>query len=211
VDEAKVFPQIDLPTAARRFREHLRAAGVLRPKLFEISEVRRPIRVHDLRASFITVAQERGRNEKWVRKRTGHTTSAMLAKYERDDSDRDHCFDAKPITRLPATAPSQHRPDSAVADDSDLTCTHYPNCYANAGNQDHDLRRSGEPFRAVLPVPRSHAGCPGATLALAGVVVSRRKSPHAALTGPRSPTIRHAAGPREARPASGAAPTARAT
>jgi hypothetical protein len=54
------------------------------------------------------------------------------------------CFDAKPITRLPATIRSPHRPDNAIADDAELTCTHSPNCYVNAGNQDHDLRRSGE-------------------------------------------------------------------
>jgi hypothetical protein len=54
------------------------------------------------------------------------------------------CFDAKPITRLPATIRSPHRPDNAVVDDSELTCTHSPNCYANAGYRDHDRRSSGE-------------------------------------------------------------------
>jgi integrase len=61
---------------ARDFREHLAGAGVTRPELFEQSGHRRPIRVHDLRATFVTLALAAGRSEAWVADRTGHTGRA---------------------------------------------------------------------------------------------------------------------------------------
>jgi integrase len=68
---------------ARDFRRHLRQAGVTRAELFEKSDLRRPIRAHDLRATFITLALARGKSEQWVMDRTGHTTSGMLQRYRR--------------------------------------------------------------------------------------------------------------------------------
>lgn len=70
--------------AAGVFRRHLQAAGVSRPELFERSKgVRIPIRLHDLRATFITLNLALGRPEKWIMNRTGHTTSLMLQRYAR--------------------------------------------------------------------------------------------------------------------------------
>lgn len=66
-----------------RFREDLSEAGIDRPELFERSEARQPIRVHDLRASFITIALASGRSETWVSDRTGHKSSAMINRYRR--------------------------------------------------------------------------------------------------------------------------------
>lgn len=57
--------------------QHLRAAKVDRAELFEKSIVRQPIRVHDLRASFVTVAFANGHDERWVRDRTGHRSGAL--------------------------------------------------------------------------------------------------------------------------------------
>jgi len=68
---------------ADHLRAHLRAAGVNRLELFERSPVRLPVRVHDLRATFITVSLANGRTETWVQDRTGHTTSIMLNRYRR--------------------------------------------------------------------------------------------------------------------------------
>jgi integrase len=68
---------------AKMFRAHLRAAGVTRPELFERTESRRPIRVHDLRATFVTLALAIGKSETWVSDRTGHRSSVMLARYRR--------------------------------------------------------------------------------------------------------------------------------
>ena len=57
---------------ADELREDLKAAGVTREALFERSEVRRPMRVHDLRATFVTVSLANGKTETWVFDRTGH-------------------------------------------------------------------------------------------------------------------------------------------
>lgn len=71
---------------AQVFRADLKLAGVKRPQLFEKSDRRLPVRVHDQRASFITLALATGRSEAWVMERTGHTTSGMLARYRREKS-----------------------------------------------------------------------------------------------------------------------------
>jgi hypothetical protein len=68
---------------ADALRGHLQAAGVTRGELFENSEARRQLRLHDLRASFGTVALGCGRTEAWVSARTGHRSSAQVASYRR--------------------------------------------------------------------------------------------------------------------------------
>ena len=60
---------------------HLRTAGVDRADLFERSKRRMPIRLHDLRATFVTVSLANGKAEQWVSDRTGHRSSQMLALY----------------------------------------------------------------------------------------------------------------------------------
>ena len=55
---------------AEMHRVHLAAAGVDRAELFESSSSRRPIRFHDTRATFVTVALAVGRTEAWVSART---------------------------------------------------------------------------------------------------------------------------------------------
>lgn len=72
-----------LTRAAAVLREHLTLAKVDRKALFERSAQRQPIRVHDLRATFITISLANGRSETWVMDRTGHTTSAMVNRYRR--------------------------------------------------------------------------------------------------------------------------------
>ncbi len=61
----------------------LRTAGITRPELFERTAVRLPIRLHDLRATFVTVSLANGKTEQWVTDRTGHRSSQMLATYTR--------------------------------------------------------------------------------------------------------------------------------
>ena len=68
---------------ANWLRGDLKRAGVTRPQLFERSATRRPIRAHDLRATFVTVALATGKTETWVADRTGHTTSQMINTYRR--------------------------------------------------------------------------------------------------------------------------------
>lgn len=78
-----LFPEVEKKDIASTFREHLTLAGVYRRALHQSTAERRPLRVHDLRGSFVTIALANGCNEDWVMQRTGHTTSAMLAKYRR--------------------------------------------------------------------------------------------------------------------------------
>jgi integrase len=78
-----VFGAID-ERAAEQFRADLQAAKVNRAELFDKkSKVRRPIRVHDLRATFVTLALANGKTEAWVCDRTGHRSSAMVNRYRR--------------------------------------------------------------------------------------------------------------------------------
>lgn len=82
-DSALVFPRIDRFDAAHVFRADLRLAGIARPELYEKSPARKPICVHDLRATFVSLSLADGKTESWVRARTGHRSSQMLARYER--------------------------------------------------------------------------------------------------------------------------------
>ncbi len=68
---------------AERFRAHLKIAGVDRPELFERSTSRLQIRVHDLRATFITINLARGKTETWISDRTGHKSSKEINGYRR--------------------------------------------------------------------------------------------------------------------------------
>jgi integrase len=61
----------------------LKTAGVDRAELFERTKTRMPIRLHDLRATFVTVSLANGKTEQWVSDRTGHRSSQMLALYTR--------------------------------------------------------------------------------------------------------------------------------
>jgi hypothetical protein len=68
---------------ADELRRDLQDAGVTRRALFERSKVRRPLRVHDLRATFVTVSLANGKTETWVADRTGHRSSVMINRYRR--------------------------------------------------------------------------------------------------------------------------------
>ena len=68
---------------ADQLRDHLKEAGVDRAELFESSDCRRPIRIHDLRATFVTISLATGKSEAWVCDRTGHRSSQMVNRYRR--------------------------------------------------------------------------------------------------------------------------------
>jgi integrase len=86
-DDASVFVDEEgKPISGRmadQYREHLRAAGITRPVLFERSKSRQCVRLHDTRATFVTVSLANGKSEAWVQDRTGHKSSTMIAKYRR--------------------------------------------------------------------------------------------------------------------------------
>lgn len=90
-----VFPARLMPGARKKdhhvgvsrladdLRSYLKLAGVTREVLFKNDDTRQQLRAHDLRASFITVHLATGKSEAWVTDRTGHKSSAMVAKYRR--------------------------------------------------------------------------------------------------------------------------------
>ncbi len=80
---ALVFEGLSHVRAADMLREDLRAAGIVRAELFETNENRQPVRVHDLRSTFVTLALANGRTEGWIMDRTGHRSSQMIARYRR--------------------------------------------------------------------------------------------------------------------------------
>ena len=74
---------INVDKLAEQLRRDLKRAGVTREKLFERSASRQPIRAHDLRATFVTIALATGKTEAWVADRTGHKSSTMINRYRR--------------------------------------------------------------------------------------------------------------------------------
>ncbi|MCC6665667.1 MAG: tyrosine-type recombinase/integrase [Polyangiaceae bacterium] len=79
LDGRKLYPR----ALAGRLRAALATAGVTRAELFERSKSRQPLRVHDLRATFVTLALATGKSETWVSDRTGHKSSVMIHRYKR--------------------------------------------------------------------------------------------------------------------------------
>ena len=68
---------------AEQHRNHLALAGVDRAELFETISTRRKMRLHDTRATFITIALANEKTETWVADRTGHRSSDMINRYRR--------------------------------------------------------------------------------------------------------------------------------
>jgi len=86
--DALVFPgpagrRLTRKTVRQRFRRDLERAEVKRAELHARTEDSRPLRVHDLRASFVTLALANGWTEQQVMDRSGHETSVQLAVYRR--------------------------------------------------------------------------------------------------------------------------------
>jgi len=93
VAEARVFmypetsrdagAEIDSAARAEEFRQNLKKAGLTRPQLFINDNERRHICIHDLRATFVTIALAAGKTETWVSDRTGHSSSDQIHNYRR--------------------------------------------------------------------------------------------------------------------------------
>jgi integrase len=80
--DPRVFPR-SFDHAADRYREHLEAAGIERPQLFEQSAERMRVRFHDTRSTFITCALANGKTEAWIADRSGHKSSDQINRYRR--------------------------------------------------------------------------------------------------------------------------------
>ena len=79
-DDGTPFDRYDL---ASELRWYLQIAGIDRPQLFSRTPTRVPMRVHDLRGTFVTLALASGKSETWVMDRTGHRSSQMVNLYRR--------------------------------------------------------------------------------------------------------------------------------
>lgn len=125
-----VFAGLSHSRAADVLRLDLRLAGVTRPELYETSKNRQPIRVHDLRATMVTLSLANDRTEGWISARTGHRSSAMIARYRRaaQTMDEIRLGALAPLYEvLPEFRPAPREPDDgrdngaarASADDAD--------------------------------------------------------------------------------------------
>jgi integrase len=74
---------LNVKHVAAQLRRDLQTVGVARPQLFERSKVRMPLRAHDLRATFVTIALAQDRTETWISDRTGHKSHKMINAYRR--------------------------------------------------------------------------------------------------------------------------------
>lgn len=70
-------------TVRKRFLQDLTRAGITRRSILEGGDGIDALRVHDLRASFVTLALRAGRDLKWIMTRTGHETLGVLQVYDR--------------------------------------------------------------------------------------------------------------------------------
>ena len=68
---------------AQNLRASLETAGITRKELLESTDHTAMLRAHDLRATFVTVSLAEGKQETWIRDRTGHRTMGMIDRYRR--------------------------------------------------------------------------------------------------------------------------------
>ncbi len=76
---------------------------------------RQPIRLHDLRATFVTVSLASGRTEQWVTDRMGQKSSAMVALYARRARPWSelNLGTLGPLDELPPEVPTNARADGS--------------------------------------------------------------------------------------------------
>ena len=98
---------IDLST--KTLRAHLKIAGVEREELYAKTKDSAPVRVHDLRALFVTASLAEGKPDSWVRDRTSHRTVTMLDKYRRQARLFEE-LNLEPLTPLDEAIPELRKP-----------------------------------------------------------------------------------------------------
>lgn len=144
-----------------RFRAHLRTAEVTRAELYERSALRIPIRIHDLRATFITISLANGKSETWVADRTGHRSSDQINGYRRAARTLQELGQGEllpldeAIPELRPSSPSPSGGPSAPPDDRGEELTDRDQGEGlEGGGEDRTLdsrgrTRTGTPFRAA--------------------------------------------------------------
>ena len=133
------------------FRSHLGEAGIDRPELFERSDVRQPIRLHDLRATFVTTSLAIGKSETWVSDRTGHRSTVMIARYRRTARQFAE-LDLGPLSLLDVAIP-ELRPvaDEAGPDEGPASET---SAVSSAGKSPETHEKIGVPKGGIEPPTR---------------------------------------------------------
>lgn len=158
---------LDAEPLPQQLRACVEGAGVERAELFESTSTRRRLVAHDLRGVFTTIALARGRDEGWIMRRTGWTTSAMLARYRRQAA---NLAEGEDVTLVPlyAAIPELRRPGEGgtepvsepvsgdeTAGDEDRERAEIPagpaSCAPPQLISDHDVGRAG----AFRPAVRS--------------------------------------------------------
>jgi len=103
----------------------LRTAGITRSELFERTASRQPIRLHDLRATFVTVSLANGKTEQWVMDRTGHKSSQMIALYARQARSWAE-LNLEPLLPLDTLLPEMMRLEASQPGPSTRSASHAP-------------------------------------------------------------------------------------
>jgi hypothetical protein len=110
-------------------RTHLERIGLHkeRPELFKTTNERHQVRVHDLRASFVTIKLANDWTETQVQDRTGHTSSIMINRYRRLKRHFEELAigDFAPLNEaLPELALTQYQMPAALTDNVINTVNH---------------------------------------------------------------------------------------
>lgn len=94
---SRVFPgrqkkSLSAATVRKRFLDDVRDAGVRRKSITEGADGIGQLRVHDLRATFVTLALRAGKSLKWITTRTGHESLGVMQVYDRlvQDAEEHH-------------------------------------------------------------------------------------------------------------------------
>jgi len=66
-----------------RFLRDLKVAGLTRREIFSPDDGENQLRIHDTRASFVTLARALGMPDRWIMDRSGHESAKVLEKYDR--------------------------------------------------------------------------------------------------------------------------------
>jgi integrase len=81
---ASVFPGVAWDKLAPSYRDHCKAVGIERARLYQAKANKLQLRAHDMRAFFVTAGMFAGKDALWITDRSGHTSLGMLRTYERD-------------------------------------------------------------------------------------------------------------------------------
>lgn len=136
---------------AQRYRDDVRAAGVVRPELFEATATRLQLRLHDARGTFVTLALANGKTETWVADRTGHKSSVMINRYRRA------ARTAAELNLGPLLPLDQAIPEFAEGANSDANASGEAATEGVAGTADSSTISLGSPGRARTDTSRRTA------------------------------------------------------